>query len=71
MKRSERLALEGKVEVNIGNYAIATVITFGRLNAMDKATIYIGTDYEALYNGKTTWVDIYEDDDGNLYGVIE
>lgn len=71
MKRSERLAKEGKIEVNIGNFAIAKVITANQMSANAQNMRYIGTDYGALYNASEVWANVYEDDDGALYAVIE
>ena len=68
MKRSERLAKEGKVEVYIGSFETAAVID--NCNAK-KNLRYIGTDFECLYDGKEVSANVYEDEDGNLYAVIE
>ena len=67
MTRSERLAKEGKVEVYIGNLETASVIK----HCNEKRNIrYIGTDFECLYNGKEVSADVYENEDGELYAVI-
>lgn len=71
MKRSERLALEGKIEVYIGSYETAKVVTLDTLNKTHHGARYIGTDYEARYNGADVSANVYEDDDGNLYAVID
>lgn len=71
MKRSERLAKEGKIEVNIGNVAIAKVITAEQMSRRAKTLRYIGTDYEALYNGSEVWANVYEDENGELFATIE
>lgn len=67
MKRSERLAKEGKVEVYIGSLEKADVIK--NCNAK-KNLRYIGTDFNCLYDGKEVNADVYEDKDGELYAVI-
>lgn len=67
MTRSERLAKEGKVGVYVGSAEIATVIK----NYNAKRNIrYIGTDFECLYDGREVQADVYEDEDGKLYAVI-
>ena len=67
MKRSERLAKEGKVEVYIGSLEMARVIK--HCNAIRNLR-YIGTDFDCLYDEKEVNADVYEDKDGNLYAVI-
>ena len=67
MKRSERLAKEGKVEVYIGSLEKADVIK--NCNAK-KNLRYIGTDFNCLYDGKEVNADVYEGKDGELYAVI-
>lgn len=71
MKRSERLAKEGKVEVYIGEIATAKILTNNEFCRVAKDLRYIGTDYNALYNGNSAWANVYENEDGNLYAVIE
>ena len=67
MTRSERLAKEGKVSVYIGSLEVASVIK----HCSAKNNIrYIGTDFDCLYDGKEVSADVYEDEDGNLYAVI-
>ena len=68
MTRSERLAKDGKIEVDIGTFETATVIP--DCNALDNLR-YIGTDFNALYNGCEVSADVYEDNDGNLFAIIE
>ena len=68
MKRSERLAKEGKVEVYIGSLEMAKVIK--NCNAI-KNLRYIATDFDCLYDGKEANADVYEDDNRNLYAVID
>lgn len=68
MTRSERLAREGNISVDIGTFEIATVIP--DCNAIDNLR-YIGTDFEALYNNCEVSADVYEDSDGKLFAVIE
>lgn len=69
MTRSERLAKEGIVEVNVGSLEKAKVISKDELPL--KNVRYIGTDFEALYDGKEVTVDCYEDNEnGSLYGVV-
>lgn len=68
MTRSERLAKDGKIEVDIGAFEIATVIP--DCNAVDNLR-YLGTDFNALYNGCEVIADVYEDDNGKLYTIIE
>lgn len=67
MNRSERLAKEGKVGVCVGSFETATVIP--HCNAKRNIR-YIGTDFDCLYDGKEVNADVYEDEDGNMYAVI-
>ena len=67
MTRSERLAKEGKVEVYIGSLEMASVIKHCNEK---RNTRYIGTDFECLYDGNEVAADVYEDEDGKLYAVI-
>lgn len=68
MTRSERLAIENKVEVYIGSYEIATVIP--HCSAVENLR-YIGTDCSCLYDGVEVEADIYEERITNrLYAVI-
>ena len=67
MTRSERLARLGKVTVNVGYFADATVIK----DCCELSDIrYIGTDFECLYDGQEVFADVYESEDGELYAVI-
>ena len=68
MTRSERLAKDGKIEVDIGTFEIATIIP--DCNAVDNLR-YLGTDFNALYNGCEVLADVYEDNGSNLFAVIE
>ena len=68
MTRSERLAKDGKIEVDIGTFEIATIIP--DCNAVDNLR-YLGTDFNALYNGCEVLSDVYEDNGSNLFAVIE
>ena len=68
MTRSERLAKDGKIEVDIGTFEIATIIP--DCNAVENLR-YIGTDFNALYNGCNVSADVYEDSNGKLFAVIE
>ena len=68
MTRSERLAKDGKIEVDIGTFEIATVIP--DCNAVSNLR-YLGTDFNALYNKCEVYADVYEDGNGNLYATIE
>lgn len=69
MTRSERLAKEGKVEVFLwGGLEILKVTTLSTI--ISKRMRYICTDFEAMYDGHDQSVDIYEDSDGELYGVL-
>lgn len=68
MTRSERFAKEGKVEVYIGSFEEATVI---KDCTEVEGLRYICTDFHCIYNGESVWVDVYEDNDGKLYAVIE
>ena len=67
MTRSERLAKEGKVGVYVGSFETATVIEHCNVKRNIR---YIGTDFECLYDGKEVNADVYEDEDGELYAVI-
>ena len=69
MKRSERLAQEGKVEVYIGSFEIAKVISFEELQHKDLLR-YIGTDSEALYDGREVQADVYEDEWNDLLFAV-
>lgn len=67
MTRSERLARQGKVAVNIGCFEDATVIK----DCNERSNIrYIGTDFDCLYDGRKVSADVYESEDGELYAVI-
>ena len=66
--RSERLAKDGKIEVDIGTFEIATVIP--DCNAVDNLR-YLGTVFNALYNNCKVSANVYEDNDGNLFAVIK
>ena len=68
MTRSERLAKDGKIEVDIGTFEIATVIPV--CNAVDDLR-YLGTDFNALYNKWEVFADVYEDSNGKLYATIK
>ena len=68
MTRSERLAKDGKIEVDIGAFEIATVIP--DCNALENLR-YLGTDFNALYNECEVTADVYEDSNGKLYATIE
>ena len=68
MTRSERLAKDGKIEVDVGTFELATVIP--DCNAFENLR-YIGTDFEALYNNCKVSADVYEDSDGKLFATIE
>ncbi len=67
MTRSERLAKEGKVSVDVGSIEIASVIP--HCNAQ-KNIRYIGTDFGCMYDGREVDADVYEDIEGILYAVI-
>lgn len=67
MTRSERLAKEGKISVYIGTVETATVIP--NCNAV-KNLRYVGTDYDAIFDGKDTCADVYEDTDGEFFAVL-
>ena len=68
MTRSERLAKDGKIEIYVGTFEIATVIP--DCNAVDNLR-YLGTDFNALYNGCEVSADVYEDSGGKLFAIIE
>ena len=68
MTRSERLAKDGKIEVDVGTFEIATIIP--DCNAVDNLR-YLGTDFNALYNGCEVSADVYEDSNGKLFATIE
>ena len=68
MTRSERLAREGKISVDAGIFGIATIIP--DCNAVDNLR-YLGTDFNALYNGCEVTADVYEDSNGKLFATIE
>ena len=60
MKRSERLAREGKIEVYIGSFEIATIIQPNELQ--NRPFRYIGTDDSCFYNAQEASADVYEDE---------
>ena len=68
MTRSERLAKDGKIEVDIGTLEIATANP--HCNAGDDLR-YLGTDFNALYNGCEVSANVYEDSNGKLFAIIE
>ena len=68
MTRSERLAEGGKIEVDVGTFGIAAVIP--DCNTFDNLR-YLGTDFNALYNGCEVTADVYEDSNGKLFATIE
>ena len=68
MTRSEQLAREGKIDVDVGSFEIATVIP--DCNAIDNLR-YIVTDFDALYNNCVVTADVYEDSNGKLFAIIE
>lgn len=70
MTRRERLEREKKIEVYIGEIAVAIVITENEMCRRARDLIYIGTDYEAIYDGKTVSANIYENEDGELFATI-
>ena len=71
MTRSERLAKEGKMIVDIGEFATAKVITAEQMSANARKLRYIGTDYAALFDGREVSANIYENNDGDIFAVIE
>ena len=68
MTRSERLAREGKIDVDVGTLETATIIP--DCNAVSNFR-YLGTDFNALYNGCEVIADVYEDNNGKLFATIE
>ena len=66
--RSEQLAKDGKIEVDIGTFEIATVIP--DCNAVDNLR-YLGTVFNALYNNCKVSANVYEDNDGKLFATIK
>lgn len=68
MTRSERLAREGKISVDVGTFETATIIP--DCNAVDNLR-YLGTDFNALYNKCEVSADVYEDSNGKLYATIK
>ena len=68
MTRSERLAKDGKIEVDIGTFEIATVIP--DYNAVENLR-YLGTDFNAVYNNCNVSANVYKDSNGNLFATIE
>jgi hypothetical protein len=72
MKRSERLAREGKIEVYIGSYEIAKVITDKEMSAQAQKLRYICTDFGALYDGREVSANVYENEQTDeLFATIE
>ena len=71
MKRSERLAREGKIEVYIGSLEVAKVISLDEMCANTNLR-YIGTDYEALYDGREVAANVYENEQTDeLFATID
>lgn len=70
MKRSERLAAMGLVEVYAGEIITARVITPDELSKNAAALRYIGTDRDALYNGREVSADIYESRESDAHFAI-
>ena len=68
MTISERLAKDGKIEVYLGAFEIATVIP--DCNAVDNLR-YIGTDFNALYNNCEVLANVYVNSNGKLFATIE
>ena len=68
MTRSERLAKDGKIEVDIGTFELATVIP--DCNAVENLR-YLGTDFNALYSKCEVIANVYEDSNGKLFATIE
>lgn len=72
MKRSERLAREGKIEVYIGSLEIAKVITDKQMSARAQTLRYICTDFGTLYDGREVSANVYEDTQTDeLFATIE
>ena len=72
MKRSERLAKEGKIEVYIGSCEIAKVITSKEMSARAHELRYIGTDFDALYDGREVSANVYENEQTDeLFATID
>lgn len=72
MTRSERLAREGKITVDVGELAIAKVVSESEL-ARTPHLRYIGTDPAAMYDGREVSAAVYENDsayDLELYAVV-
>ena len=67
MTRSERLAKEGKIGVYIGSFEVAKVIR--GCNSI-KNLRYMGTDFDAFYDGRSVSADVYENFEGDLFAVI-
>ena len=71
MKRSERLAREGKIEIYCGSVEIATVITSEQMSRQARYLRYLCTDSEALYDGREVSADVYEEKySGELFAVV-
>lgn len=69
MTRSERLAKTGRVDVSyLGGFETARVLK--TCNELDGLR-YVATDFECLYDGKDAIADIYEDEEGNVFAVID
>lgn len=69
MTRSERLAREGKVEVQyLGGFELAEVVKLSSI----RGARYVCTDFDCRYDGKDVQADIYESRDGErLFAIIQ
>lgn len=75
MRRSERLAKSGLIEVFcIGGLCEAKITERETISFLSRKGVkmrYVGTDFECAYNGGIATADIYEDKDGYLFAVID
>lgn len=70
MTRSERLAREGKIEVYIGSFELAEVVSAAEICKRSDLR-YIESDNDTLYNGKQARADIYESrETGELFAYV-
>lgn len=69
MTRSERMYKKGLCEAYIMGMGNFEAVIIKNCNEIPNLR-YIGTDYDAIVNGKDAVIDIYEDIEMNIYGIV-